>query len=387
MTRVLEVITLAGSAEAFIGDQFSYFQENGEYEMHLICSWSESLEQFAQKQGIKYEAVEISRQFNILKDITAIYRIARYICQHHIDIIVAHYFPKCSLIVTLANMLAGNRCKIIVAHGVLHDTMHGLMRKAVIWEQKFDVFFARKVVCVSNSVAKRRREDGIETATKQVVLGYGSVNGVETQTKFNPKLISSEDIHELRQQYHLTSNDFVVGFTGRLVHDKGVEELCEAMNLLHEKHPQKSIKLLVIGEPEKRDALPAKTLDYLKNSSNVILTGRIPYSEIQKYYLLMDVLVLPSYREGFPTVVLEACSMDIPAIVSRSTGCIDSIVEGLTGVYVEIKSSDIAEKIERFFDYEYQQSFKHRTRKYIIEHYDQRIIRRHMLAVLNNLNQ
>ena len=386
MIKVLEVITLASSAEAFIGDQFRMFQNTGKYEMHLICSPSDMLSSFAQKQGIKFEAIEISRQFSLKKDFVAVKKIARYIKQNNIDIIVAHYFPKCSLLVTLANFFAGNRCKIIVAHGVLHDTMRGLMRKVVIWEQKFDVHFARKVVCVSRSVAKRRLEDKIDKSEKQVVLGNGSVNGVDTQNKFNPELIPELYIEKLKNKFGIEKDDFVIGFCGRLVHDKGVEELCGGLKMLFEKYPNKSIKLLVVGEPELRDALPADTISFLKNNKKIIYTGRIPYSEIQNFYMLMDILVLPSYREGFPTVVLEACAMDVPVIVSKATGCIDSIEENVNGIYTDIEPKSIAERIELFFDNDYLSSFKHQTRSYIVEKYDHKIVRAHMLDVIDSIN-
>ena len=104
--RILEIITLPGSAEAFIGDQFSYFQQEGDYEMHLICSDGDGLAEFAKRQHIKYQPVEISRQLAPWKDIKAIFQIARYIRKNHIDLIVAHYFPKASLIATLGGTLS-----------------------------------------------------------------------------------------------------------------------------------------------------------------------------------------------------------------------------------------------------------------------------------------
>ena len=385
MKKVLEIITLSGSAEAFIGDQFSYFQEMGDYEMHLICSDGDNLEAFAKKQKIKYKAIEISRQLAPWKDIKAIFKIARYIRQNKIDIIVAHYFPKASLIATCANLLGGRKTKVMVAHGVLHDTMKGLVRKLVIWEQKFDVAFAKKVVCVSDSVAKRRVEDKIDKPEKQVVLGGGSCNGVDALEKFNPDKVTEEEKDELKRKYGIKEQDFVVGFSGRLVHDKGIVELSQAFGIVKKKYPDKSIKLFIIGEPEKRDAVPQEVLDTLYDNPDVIFTGRIPYADIQKYYLMMDVLVLPSYREGFPTVVLEACSMGVPVIVSKSTGCIDSIKENVTGVYTEIKPDDIAANIERFFDKDFAENMGKRARKYIVDNYDQRIIRKYMLEVLNSL--
>lgn len=383
MKKVLEIITLASSAEAFIGNQFSYFQSTGRYEMHLICSNGPTLHDFVKKQGIKYQPIEISRTLAPWKDIKAIFQIARYIRMNKIDIVIAHYFPKASLLTSCACLLTSRRCKIMIAHGVLHDTMHGFLRKLVIWEQKFDVAFAKKVVCVSPSVARRRREDGIEKTIKQVVLGCGSVNGVDAIEKFNPTLVSQNIIHQLKTKYQITDNDFIIGFSGRIVHDKGIEELCEAFEILKERFPQKSIKLFIIGEPEKRDAVPQKTLDILHKNANVIFTGRIPYSDIQQYYLLMNVLVLPSYREGFPTVVLEAGAMGIPVIVSRSTGCIDSIKEGETGVFTDISAESISNNIEKFFNKDFARSIGKNARQYVLNNYDQRIIQTYMLEVLD----
>ena len=383
MKKVLEIITLASSAEAFIGNQFSYFQSTGRYEMHLICSNGPTLHDFVKKQGIKYQPIEISRTLAPWKDIKAIFQIARYIRMNKIDIVIAHYFPKASLLTSCACLLTSRRCKIMIAHGVLHDTMHGFLRKLVIWEQKFDVAFAKKVVCVSPSVARRRREDGIEKTIKQVVLGCGSVNGVDAIEKFNTTLVSQNIIHQLKTKYQITDNDFIIGFSGRIVHDKGIEELCEAFEILKERFPQKSIKLFIIGEPEKRDAVPQKTLDILHKNANVIFTGRIPYSDIQQYYLLMNVLVLPSYREGFPTVVLEAGAMGIPVIVSRSTGCIDSIKEGETGVFTDISAESISNNIEKFFNKDFARSIGKNARQFVLNNYDQRIIQTYMLEVLD----
>ena len=382
---VLEIITLPSSAEAFIGDQFSFFQQEGDYEMHLICSDGDGLAEFAKRQQIKYQPVEINRQLAPWKDIKAVFQIAQYIRKNHIDLIVSHYFPKASLIATLANLLAGNKTKVMIAHGVLHDTMHGIVRKLVIWEQMFDVFFAKKVVCVSPSVARRRREDGIEKAEKQLILGGGSCNGVDALVKFNPENIPAEEVDLLRLQFGLLKSDFVVGFSGRLVHDKGIAELSQAFILLKQRHPWKSIKLLIIGEPELRDSVPREVMNVLYSSKDVVFTGRVPYSEIQKYYLLMNVLVLPSYREGFPTVVLEAGSMGIPVVVSKATGCIDSIKEGVSGLFTEIQPEAIADNIARFLDMKYAEEMGTNARQYVVENYDQRIIRKYMLDVLNDV--
>lgn len=385
MKKVLEVITLASSAKAFIGGQFSYIQENGDYEMHLICTPSDGIDEFVEHHHIKYLPVEICRQLSLIKDIKAFWQIYRYIKKNKIDIVVAHYFPKAGLLTIWASLFAGVPVKVLFVHGVLHDTLHGVMRLCVIWEQKIASRIADKVVCVSSSVCRRRLEDGIDNPCKQIILGYGSCNGVDALNKFNPERVKSNIIEFLRLKYGISESDFVIGFCGRLVKDKGIVELLAGFELICLRHRTKSIKLLIIGEPEKRDALPQDTLDILNNNENIIFTGRISYNDMQNYYRLMNVFLLPSYREGFPTVVLEASAMGVPVIVSRSTGCIDSIEEGKSGLYINLNPISIADVTEHFFDNDFSNKLGMRGRQWVLEKYEHTIVRQYMLNLINSL--
>ncbi len=141
----------------------------------------------------------------------------------------------------------------------------------------------------------------------------------------------------------------------------------------------------MIGYPEKRDALPDETLDFLKSSDHVVFTGKVNYSEIQNYYSVMDAFILPSYREGFPTVALEASAMELPMIVSRSTGCIDSIIENETGVYCDIRPESIAGAIEGFFDKEKAHRYGEAGRRFVLEHFEHTIVKENMLAFVNKV--
>ena len=384
MKRILEIINLPNSAVGFIGDQFSYFQKNGGYEMYLICSPGAGIEQFCSERQVKYYPVKIERSPSPWCDLKALFKIFNYIRRNKIDVVISHQ-EKSRLLGTLAAWLLRVPTRVIYAHGVLLDTMRGAKRAFFLVEGKMVSLMAHRIVCVSPSVAKRRTEIGMDNPRKQVVIGHGTCNGIDVKTKFNPALMDAEERSQIRQQLGLTDDVFVVGFCGRLVRDKGISELAQAVKLLSERHPERSIKLLVIGGFEKRDAVNKETVDFLQNSPLVKFTGRVPFNDVQKYYTPMNVFVLPSYREGFGLATAEAAAMLVPAVVSRSTGCIDSIVENETGVYADIDPNNIADKIELFFDKEFAQRLGRQAREHIVQCYDHDDVMKNTLDFINGL--
>lgn len=387
MKKILSVITLESSAENFISDQLAFFQQNGDYECHLICSPHPNLEKYAKTNGICSYAVQIERPLSPIKDVRAFFAILKYMRNNRFDILIAHSFPKACLLSMTAGKIAGISHRIELAHGALQEGLKGLMKKFVIFSERHNSRLAEIVVNVSQSVALRRQKDRIDKPSKQKLLSKGTSNGIDTIHKFNPALVSCEEVKKIKKELGITENDFVIGFCGRLVGDKGIVELLDGFQEIKRRHPDKSIKLLIIGNPEQRDALPQHTLDAINSSPDIIFTGRVPYEIIQNYYLPMDVFILPSYREGFPTVVLEASAMERPVITTRKTGCIDSIIENETGVFVDIEGSSIADGIEKFFDKEYAERLGKNGRRWVVENFEHEIVREAMLNLLNELTQ
>lgn len=382
--RLVHVINLAGSARNFIGDQFSYFLEKGEYEMHLICTPDDKIKAFANQHKTRYFPVSIDRKISPLKDFMALWKIFRYLKKNNVDIVVSHQ-AKSMLLGTVAAWLARVPNRVIMAHGVLVDTMTGWKKRFFVTIERLSARLATNTICVSSSVAKRRLEEGIDREDKQVIVGNGTCNGVDTKVKFNPANVTTQSIECLKQKYGIKKDGVVVGFVGRIVRDKGIVELANGFKVVIEKHPNQDIKLIIVGVREERDAVPCETIDFLERCDNVVFTGPIDYNDIQVIYRLFDVLVLPSYREGFPTVVLEAGAMEVPAIVSRSTGCIDSIVENETGIYTDINAESIAIAIERFLDKRFSFEMGQIARQYIIENYEHSLIREELLKYYNSL--
>lgn len=337
--NILHVINIYFSFSYF-GDQFLHFHKKG-YNEHVICSPSEFLPEYAQRQHIKYKEVPINRKISISDDLKAIREVYKYIKANNIDIVEGHT-PKGALIGIIAAWLARVPKRLYFRHGLVYETSKGLKRFILITCDRVTAWCATQVVCVSPSVLEISIKDKLGRKSKQRILGKGTCGGVDTQNLFNPDNVDKQEIDALRNSLGIKKDDFVIGFTGRLVKDKGIIELIRAFNMLQDRE---HLKLLLVGLFEERDALPEDVQTSILNAKDIIYTGFIN-GRMEKYYSLMNVYVLPSYREGFPTGVLEAQSLALPILTTKATGCIDSILDGKTGLFITHEPEDIAKKID-----------------------------------------
>lgn len=338
--NILHVVNIYFVLPYFIGDQFKYFERKG-HKMHVVCSPSPYLKEYAAKQGFSYLETPVNRSISIKDDIRSINAICKYIRCNNIDIISGHT-PKGGLLAMIAGKLCNVPQRYYFRHGLVYETSNGLKRFILKTVDRVASLCATQIVCVSPSVLSRSIEDKLAPAKKQLILKNGTCNGVDTINQFNPGKITESKVKELKLKYGIDPDDFVIGYSGRLVRDKGIIELVKAFDLLENAD---NCKLLLVGMFEERDALPSEIQERIINDPRIICTGFIN-GGMEMYYSLMDVYVLASYREGFPTGVLEAQSMEVPVITTRVTGCKDSIVDGVTGLFAENDEKDIAEKIK-----------------------------------------
>ena len=328
--KVLHVVNVSFVLPYFIGDQFIYLGNKG-FEFYVGCTPSEHLYKLSKE--LKFEVVEINvvREFNIVEDIRSIITLFKYIKKHKIDIVVGHT-PKGGLAAMIASYLAGVKKRVYFRHGIMYETSSGLKKIVLKNIERFTGALATQVVCVSKSVMELSNESSLSKVSKNILLGKGTCNGVNVN-KFLRDGISAQEPKK--------KGEYIVGYVGRLVKDKGIEELVAAWKIVMVKYP--GARLLIVGPFEKRDSVSDETIQFIKTAPSIIFTDLV--EETKPYYQMMDLLILPSYREGFPTVVLEASSMELPVITTLSTGCIDSIVENETGIYTNIDVNDIASKI------------------------------------------
>lgn len=339
--NILHVVNIYFVLPYFIGGQFKYFKDKG-YSLYVCCSPSEYLPNYANKQGFDYCETPINRSISVIQDLKSIINVVKYIRKNDIDIIEGHT-PKGGLIGMIAGWIARVPVRIYVRHGLVYETSKGVKRSILILVDRLASLCATKIVCVSPSVLRRSIEDKLAPATKQLILGNGTCNGVDTKGTFNPDNIDPQKLQVLKNKYGISKGDYVIGYSGRLVKDKGIIELVQAFNKLDNAH---NCKLLLVGMFEDRDALPESVRECILSDKRIIYTGFIN-GGMEYYYAMMNLYILASYREGFPTGVLEAQAMALPVITTRVTGCCDSIAEGRTGLFANNEADDIKDKIDK----------------------------------------
>lgn len=344
MKNILHVVNIYFVLPYFLGEQLDYFREKG-YNEHIICSPAKELNPYSIEKRFSFKEIPITRSYSVFKDIKAVKSVCSYIKNNNIDIVVGHT-PKGAIIAMLAAKIMKVPTRIYFRHGLVYETSKGLKRFVLKSIDKMASTFATKVVSVSPSVAKKSIEDKLNHSSKQIILNKGTCNGIDIK-RFNKNNIELFIINQLKIKYQI-KEEYVIGYVGRLVKDKGIIELTESFELLYQLYPK--VKLLLVGMFEERDALPLHIVQKIQEHPNIILTDYVDNRDIHNYYALMDVFVLPSYREGFPTSVLEASSMSLPIITTQVTGCIDSIIDNWTGVFVGNNVESLFSALRRLYE-------------------------------------
>ena len=325
--KVLHIVSISFSLKYFIGDQFKYFKEKG-YDFTVACTPSDDLFQYSKEMDFKVFPVNVLRSINPLEDIKSIYKLYKFIKEENFDIVIAHS-PKGGLIGMLAAFFAKAPKRIFFRHGLVFQTSKGFKKSLLINIEKMTGKCSHKVVNVSQSILQESEMLHLNSPTKNVILGNGTCNGVDIKKfEYKPKT-----------EYE---GKLVIGFIGRLCDDKGINELVESLDYLEEDE----ILLLLVGPLDDRAGLSEKVMNKIINHPKIKYVGEV--NNTSYYYNQMDVFVLPSYREGFPTVNLEASASSLPIITTKKTGCVDSIIENKTGIFTDIDACKIAESIKYY---------------------------------------
>lgn len=370
--KILHIFTLSRTPIAFFDGQFKYLKEHG-YEIVLACKREDGIEEFAERNGVKFIPVEIPRSMSPVAILKAIGAIKKIIKTEKPEAVFGHT-PVGALVAMIAAKLAGAKNRIYYRHGIIYSTMAGVKQKVFMAEEKFVSSLATRIVNVSPSLAEKCAKDGINKREKQTVIGKGTCGGIDAQGIFNPALLDAERLEQECERLGLKDADIVFGFCGRFCKDKGTPELVEAFEMFKKRHLDLNVRLLMVGPFDERDILPEKTKKAMQESIDIVLTGRVQKKDIPLYYRLMDCFIFPSHREGFGMCVIEASAMEVPILVAPSHGCIDSIQEGVSGFYIDLNTESICESMERMLDKEYMIAVGKQGRQFVLENFDCRVM-------------
>jgi len=365
--KVLHVFTLATTAEAFFDGQFKYLSEHG-HDITLACSDSVNIVEFAKRNNIKYVPVKIARTLSLAADVKAIKQLVRLIKQGKFDVVVGHT-PKGALLSMIAAKFVGCKKRIYLRHGLIYTTATGIKRSILKTEEQFVSSLATNIINVSPSIGKLAVKDKLNKDSKQTVVGKGTCGGIDTIETFNPENIDENTVTALRFSQRISKDDYVIGFCGRLCKDKGIPELVEGFKIFREQNPSIKTKLLLVGGYDSRDILPASIHQAIDTDKDIIYAGHI-LKNIQNYYSLMDVFVFPSHREGFGMCSIEAQAMGIPVLVAKSHGCIDTIIENVTGEYINLTPESISEKLLSIYDRQKRVEMGNAARAFVCKNFE-----------------
>ncbi|MFT3747010.1 MAG: glycosyltransferase family 4 protein [Agriterribacter sp.] len=312
----------------FLRGQVSYLAAHG-YEVIIISGPGKDIETLAKTENAKLIPIAFTKKITPFTDLIQLFKIISILKKEKPDIINAGN-PKSGFLIMLACYFAGYGNRIFTLHGLVSDSKTGIFKKLMTITEKISCRIAKKVIVVSPSLKAHAEQRNILSPYRGLVIEKGSSNGIDLH-KFSGTVSVIEASVALKNKYGLNENHFVICYIGRLTKDKGIDILLEAFNRLTLKY--NNIKLLIAGPIIPENPISPKFMEQLNNDARVIFMGEV--SDIAPVYATSDILVLPSFREGLPNVLLEAAAMEVPVIASDIPGCRDVVQDGYNGLLFE----------------------------------------------------
>ena len=328
------ITTVPQTIRLFLAQQIRDLGDAG-FEMHAISSPGSDLEVCRAELGIPFHSVSMKRSISPIDDCIAIWQLTWKLRKIKPAIVQTHT-PKAGLLGMIASIATGVPIRIYTVNGLVWESVVGWRGTLLRCADMIASVLATRILCVSNSVRNVMLAKGICQPQQAAVLGKGGSHGVDLQ-KFDPKQFSREKRQRVRERQGLPADGLVLGFVGRFVPDKGFATLFEAWrqvrNTLH------GAVLFMVGEREISHPIAESLWAEVTNDSRVIVARVVP-EQMPEIYSTIDILILPTLREGLPNVLLEAGAMEVPVVATMVTGCVDVVLDGKTGVLVPVGSAD-----------------------------------------------
>ena len=378
--KIIRSTTVAESL-GFCRGLLRELREEDGYEVVAVSSPDRRLDEVAEREGVRTVAVPMERHISPLKDLKSLINLVRAFRKER-PTMVHSMTPKAGLLSMMAAWLTRVPVRVHTFTGLVFPTATGLTQKILILTDRITCACATHVIPEGEGVKNDLTNYRI-TKKPLKVLGHGNVRGIDLE-HYNPEL------PEVKAEAAKLRKDgvFTFVFVGRLVGDKGINELVGAFERLHKEYP--ATRLLLVGPEESNlDPLKPETLAKIKENPSIEAVGSQP--DVRPWFVAADVLVFPSYREGFPNVVIEAGAMGLPSIVTDINGSREIIIEGRNGIIIPARDEDaLYQAMKQMVDNPDQlKSMASEARPLIASRYEQSYVRRclkeYYKEIINNI--
>lgn len=328
--KIIRISTVPGSLNTFCRGLLRELQEDEGYKVVAVSSQGAQLDELSRREGIRAIAVSMERHISPLKDLKSLYGLIR-VFRREKPTMVHSITPKAGLLSMMAAWFCRVPVRVHTFTGLVFPTATGLTQKILILTDRITCTCATHIVPEGKGVKNDLINYRI-TKKPLKVLGHGNVRGIDLD-HYNPGFPEVQaEAAKLRKP-----GIFTFIFVGRLVRDKGINELVEAFERLNNEFPASRLILVGRQEPE-LDPLKPETIAKIDNDKNIEAVGQ--QFDVRPWLAASDMFVFPSYREGFPNVVIEAGAMGLPSIVTDINGSREIIIEGKNGTIIPPRDAD-----------------------------------------------
>lgn len=366
--RILRTSTVPGSIETFCNGLLKELQTTEGYEVVVVSSPGEEMETIARREGVRCVAVPMQRHIAPLQDLKSLWGLIKVFRREKPDI-VHSITPKAGLLSMMAAWICRVPVRLHTFTGLVFPTAIGIKRQILMFTDRLTCFCATHIVPEGEGVRSDLIKNKI-TRKPIRVLGHGNVRGIDLR-HYDPRLPEVKaEAAKIRKE-----GIFTFVFVGRIVGDKGINEIVDAFERLRKEIP--SVRLLLVGKYEADlDPISPAASRIIDTDSNIEAVGQ--QNDVRPWMAAADALVFPSYREGFPNVVIEAGAMGIPAIVTDINGSREIIIEGENGLIIPPRNADALYTAmkEMVVNDALRESMASKARKLVADRYEQSYVRR-----------
>ena len=362
--KICFVTTTSISLDSFVLPAVPKLQEYG-FSVTFVAACKPGFYERCEKAGINVFDFTVERGFDIIGTFSAANRFKK-LCQKEKFDMVVYATPNGALYGSIGSKAAKVPCRVLAQWGMRYVGFDGWKRTLVRNLEKIACINATDIRNVSEKNREIAIKDGMYKPEKCKVLGKGGTIGVDLERYKIDEIPAMRK--SMRQKLGIPEDALTYGFVGRICRDKGVGELISAFELVQNENPD--VYLMLIGGMDDNPMLPDELLKNAKDNPHIIFCGSVPNLIVSEYLAAADVLVHPTYREGFGMVLQEAAAMFLPTITTNIPGASEAIENGKTGLLAEKQDVEtLKNAMITMFDVNIRRTFGENGRKRIEEHF------------------